>query len=247
MIVRGALGTPWLFAAAGAGFYAALTLFAGVVVTRSTSTLFALAARQAAANAELRDAVSAARLEALHARLNPHMLFNALNTVAALVRSDPRAAERVVENLGDVLRAGLDRSAAAQTSLGDEIAYVGACLNIERERWGESLRVRWDVPDDLRNVTVPTFVLQPLVENALKHGVGRRLGGGEIAISARADRDALTLAVEDDGPGFGPAWRDGVGLGNLRQRLRALYGGAAALTIEPHASGGHVRVRVPRG
>lgn len=176
------------------------------------------------------DAVNA-RLQALQAQLNPHFLFNALNTVASLVRTDPVRAERTVEQLALVLRRTLAHSASPFTTLRDEADYVRAWLAVEQERWGDALRVTWSLAPDTLSAQLPSMTLQILVENALKHGVGRRLEGGSIEISAERSGDEVTLTVTDDGPGFDPGWREGTGLANLRQRLATGKDGRAALSI----------------
>jgi hypothetical protein len=243
-VMRGVLGTELPLVIGGTLLYGAFTIVAARTVMLSARTLFTFATQQAEAAATLRTAATAARLEALQARMNPHMLFNALNTVATLVRSNPPAAERVVENLADVLRQTLDRSAIAMGTVGDEVAYVRACLALEEERWGTSLRVSWSVPEDVLTTPMPPFVVQPLVENALRHGLGARLEGGRIEISIRRDGTAVVTTVKDDGPGFRPGWTEGVGLGNLRQRLKALYGDRASLSIETTPGGSEVTVIV---
>jgi hypothetical protein len=244
MIMRGVVGAELPFAVLGALFYGGLTAVAARTAMRSSRTLFAFAAQQAEVAATLRTAATAARLEALQARMNPHVLFNALNTVATLVRSNPPAAERVVEDLADVLRQTLDRSALTESTVADEVAYVRACLALEAGRWGGALRVSWAVHDDVVTKAIPPFIVQPLVENALRHGLGGRLDGGHIQIAIVPDNDALVVTVDDDGAGFGPHWREGTGLGNLRQRLDALYGDRASLTVETPPRGARVRIRI---
>jgi len=245
MGLRGVLGTEWPLVLLGLVLYTTLTVLAGRVVMGSVQTLFDFATQQAEAAASSRTAATSARLEALQARMNPHMLFNALNTVASLVRSNPSAAERVVEDLSDVLRMGLDWSAQPLKTVDAEVAYVSACLAIDRERWGSALTVNWNVSDDIRDCLVPTFLVQPLVENALKHGLGGRLEGGTIGIHIASLGSDLQVVVEDDGVGFPPAWEDGVGLGNLRQRLHALYGSRASIVVDRPDAGARVDARVP--
>jgi LytS/YehU family sensor histidine kinase len=172
-------------------------------------------------------------------------LFNALNTVASLVRSNPPAAERVVENLSDVLRQTLRRSTAGMSTVGEELEYVRTYLQLEQERWGSRLRVEWDVDEEARMRPLPPLALQPLVENALAHGIGSRLTGGVITIAIRAG-NPLTLSVKDDGPGFPARWKEGTGLGNLRERLQAIYGGRASLDVASTPDGARVTVAVPR-
>jgi two-component system, LytTR family, sensor histidine kinase AlgZ len=245
MVMRGLLGTELPLAVGGVALYGTLLAVAAATVLRSTRTLFEFAGRHARAAADHRAAATAARLDALHARMNPHVLFNALNTVASLVRSNPPAAERVVETLSDVLRQTLDRSSERAGTVADEIAYVRACLALESERWGHHLRVSWNVDGAVLQWPMPAFIIQPLVENALKHGLGSRIDGGHVQITVQRDGDDLLVRVEDDGEGFRRNWKDGQGLGNLRQRLQTMYGSRAAMTVENLSSGAAISVRLP--
>jgi len=246
MILRGLLGAELPLVVIGTLIYGSLLLLAGMTVTRSAQTLFAHATRHAAAAAEARSEAAAAHVAALQARMNPHFLFNALNTVASLVRSDPSAAEHVVENLSDVLRRTLERSSKTASTVRDEVEYVRAYIALEQERWGERLRVEWDVADDALDQALPPLMLQPLVENALHHALGARVDGCRIRIILSMAADAVTVTVEDDGPGFPRGWREGTGLGNVSQRLETLYGNAASLHVEDAAPGARVTVSVPR-
>ena len=221
-----------------------MLLFAGRTVTNSARTLFRHATHQAAVAADARSQAAAAHLSALQARMNPHFLFNALNTVAALVRSDPPAAERVVENLSDVMRQTLGRSAASMGTVDEELAYVRNYLMLEQARWGDRLVVEWNVDEVVRPWPLPPLILQPLVENALAHGIGARLAGGTIRITVRGG-DVLTMVVEDTGPGFPARWQAGTGLGNLRERLHTLYGERASLAVAGGSGGARVTVTVP--
>jgi hypothetical protein len=245
MALRGVLGAEWPFAVAGTLLYGGMAVVAATVVAGSTRTLFDYAAAEAQAAAELRLAAAAARLEALQARMNPHMLFNALNTVASLVRTSPASAERVVEDLGDLLRRSLERSERPLSTVREEIEYVRAFLDVERARWGDSLTVTWQVDPQTLDAVVPPFVLQPIVENALRHGVGARLDGGRVTIAIEQRDDGLCLIVADDGAGFRAGWREGTGLGNLRGRLRGVYGDAASIAVEPTNPGARVIVQLP--
>jgi signal transduction histidine kinase len=245
MAVRAALGAELPFALTGLTVYTALMVLAARTVSRSSLTLFQHATHHAAAAAQARSDAALAQLAALQARMNPHFLFNALNTVASLVRSNPAAAEQVVENLSDVLRRTMERSAATMGTVEEEIDYVRSYLALEQERRDDRLHVVWNVEDAARSRALPPLVLQPLVENALRHGLGGRLTGGHIRISVRAPLDETVVSVEDDGIGFPRNWREGMGLGNLRQRLRTLYGDDARLTAESTADGALVTVTVP--
>jgi sensor histidine kinase YesM len=214
-------------------------------VSDTTRVLFDRAERRGAQVAEARAALADARMAALQARMQPHFLFNTLNTIAELVRTDPRAAEATVEDLSAILRASLKQGDAPTRPLRDEIALVRALIAVEQRRLGSRLTVTWDVTPDTLDTAVPAMSLQPLVENAIKHGVATRIDGGAVTISADADGDAVRLVVRDDGDGFPARWVEGTGLGNLRERLQPLYGGRATLAVGP-GPGGHVTLRIPR-
>jgi len=192
-----------------------------------------------------------ARLEALRAQLNPHFLFNALNTIAMLVRRQANAeALRGIVGLSQLLRQVLDRRAAPEVSLGEELALVEHFLAIEQLRYPERLRVRIRVDSGVLEAQVPNLLLQPLVENAVRHGVGGRNDAGFVEIAARRRRDTLTLTVRDDGPGLPDGWRPeegfGLGLANTRERLQRLYGPHHRFEIGNDRRGGaRALVRIP--
>jgi sensor histidine kinase YesM len=211
----------------------------------ATRWLYRHAREQAAAAERARAEASDAQLAALQAQVNPHFLFNALNTIAALVRTDPRAAERTTENLALILRRTLDRTHRADCTVDDEIDYLRAWLAVERERYGERLRVDFDVDPAAADLRIPTMTLQPLVENSLKHGIAGKLEGGRVSVTVRREGDRLRLAVEDDGAGFPREPREGTGLSNVRRRLETIYGPAAELRVERPLSGARVIVELP--
>ncbi|HYG67665.1 MAG TPA: histidine kinase, partial [Anaeromyxobacteraceae bacterium] len=189
-----------------------------------------------------------ARLRALEGQLRPHFLFNALHTVASLVRAGVnREAVRVIAQLGDLLRSVLREGGGQEVPLRDELAFAERYLAIERARFGDRLATAIDVSADLLDALVPRFVLQPLVENAVRHGIEPHPGAGRVEL--RAARDGAILRVEVRDTGAGPGAADGgpgLGLANTRARLDALFGTAAALTLAPAEGGGTVaRVSVP--
>lgn len=216
------------------------------LVASTTRTLYDVARGKAESAARAEAEAGRARLAALQAQMNPHFLFNALNTVASLVQTDAVRAERTVENLAGVLRQTLQRSARPMTTVEDEARYVRAYLEIERERMGPRLQVTMAIDDPARACQIPTMSLQPLVENALKHAVGSRLEGGLIRVSARVAGTRLVLGVEDTGSGFPPGHAPGTGLSNLRQRLQSIYGEAAHLVIESSEAGARVTIDLPK-
>lgn len=190
-----------------------------------------------------------ARLGALRMQLNPHFLFNSLNAITVLVRDqNTAAASRMLELLSDVLRLVLRAEGSPETRLSAELHFLERYLAIEQVRFSDRLQTRIDVDPAIRRAAVPQFILQPLVENAVRHGIARRTDAGLLEIAARRDGDTLVLTVRDNGPGLGPAApsASGVGLANTRARLAALYGDRASLEIANAAGGGVVAaIRLP--
>lgn len=178
--------------------------------------------------AELERLLSEARLAALRAQLDPHLLFNALNATSAYVERDPRAARLMLERLGDLLRLSLENADKQEISLDRELAFLERYVQLQLARFGDRLDVHIDVPEPVRQAIVPVLVLQPLVENAIRHGVAKRPGRGRIEIRAQHEDGRLRLSVQDDGPGLPPEWSlersKGIGIANTRERLRWLYG-----------------------
>jgi hypothetical protein len=190
-----------------------------------------------------------AELRALRAQVNPHFLFNALNTIGYLIQTSPTRAQATLMKLTTLLR-GVLRSAGAATTLGDEIDLVSAYLEIERARFEERLCVEITVPDELRGIRIPALMIQPLVENAIKHGIARSRSGGLVAIESRSDGDHLAIIVRNGGAAATDAEiargrKDGVGLANLDARLRHQYGDAATLTLVPAAGETRAEIIVP--
>jgi len=196
--------------------------------------------------ARLSTQLAEARLGALQMQLHPHFLFNSLNAIGVLVRDqDTVAASRMIELLGDLLRQVLGAEPSPERSLAREIAFIQQYLAIEQVRFSDRLRPTIDVDPTLTDAAVPTFVLQPLVENALRHGIAKRTGAGVLRISARPAGDDLVLSVHDDGPGVEseiPGVRRGLGLDNTRARLSTLYGDRASLVLAPDSGGGTVAI-----
>ncbi|HEX6040654.1 sensor histidine kinase [Longimicrobium sp.] len=198
--------------------------------------------------ARLEAQLAGARLQALSDRLQPHFLFNALNTVAMLVReTGSREALSVVLNLGELLRRTLRDDADHTATLADELDFTERYLEIERIRFGDRLRTSAVIHPDAREARVPRLLLQPLVENAIRHGVGA-VGEGEVTVRAEVADGRLVLSVEDDGPGVSAASSapgTGVGLAGTRARLAELYRGAASLTVRDGPRGAVVTVELP--
>jgi two-component system LytT family sensor kinase len=192
-----------------------------------------------------------AELRALRAQVNPHFLFNALNTIGYLIQTSPVRAHATLMKLTTLLR-GVLRSAGSATTLGDEIDLVSAYLEIERARFEERLRIDIDVPDELRGIRVPALMIQPLVENAIKHGIANSRSGGRVAIESRSDGHKLAITVRNSGARATDAEisrgrKTGVGLANLDARLRHQYGDAATLTLVASAGETCAEIILPLG
>jgi signal transduction histidine kinase len=182
---------------------------------------------------ELREITARAQMRALQAQINPHFLFNTLNTLAALIDSNPEKAEHVTEDLADVFRYALDSTLKERVKLDDEVKFLESYLAIEKARFDTRLSYSFDVDPAARDISIPPMILQPLVENAVRHGIGQKIEGGEVRVRARVTAGRLTLCVEDTGVGFGGERPGGVGLSNTRERLQHAYGGTAEFRIEP--------------
>ncbi|HEV3050980.1 MAG TPA: histidine kinase [Longimicrobium sp.] len=192
------------------------------------------------ASARLERELTGAQLRALRAHLQPHFLFNTLNTVVSLVRRDPDGAEEMIGDLGDLLRASLVHEQTHEVTLREELALLEPYLRIHQVRFGARLRVERRVDAAALDGLVPPMVLQPLVENAIRHGIGACPRAGWVQIVAERIDGLLRLRVTDDGPGFASTWREGVGLGSTRERLRHQYAGEAALSTSASPGGGGV-------
>jgi sensor histidine kinase YesM len=174
------------------------------------------------------------QLRLLQAQIEPHFLFNTLSNVVGMIRTQPDAAEKTLLDLTTLLRANLKRTRTEATTLGDELAVVSALLEINRIRMGDRLNWRMDVPESLIQIELPPMLLQPLVENAVKHGIEPLESGGEIRISAVRSDSRLTVTIADTGAGLdgqAQSKSGGVGVTNVQSRLRALFGSDASLTL----------------
>jgi LytS/YehU family sensor histidine kinase len=182
--------------------------------------------------------LSTARLETLKAQLHPHFLFNTLHTISELIHIDPAAADAMVIRLGRLLRLSLEYTSESEVSLEREMEVLTAYLDLHRMRHGDRLHATIDVDPSLRRAFVPPMILQPLVENALRHGINRRSASGAIWISAERVENRLRLAVCDDGLGLPERLVEGVGLSNTRTRLSQLYAVDHSFVVRPRTGGG---------
>jgi two-component sensor histidine kinase len=190
-----------------------------------------------------------AQLAALTAEMNPHLLFNALNTIAALIPRDPEGAEETVIELAGLYRGILRACGSATHSLSDELRLCEAYLRVEKARFGQRLAARHAIDDALdTSLHVPVLLLQPFVENAVKHGLSQRARGGAVSIGARRSKGGIALVVEDDGVGLGASRERGAGraLANCHERLRLAYGGRAGIELAERPGGGtRVTIQLP--
>lgn len=203
----------------------------------------------AAETAQLQAQLTEARLSALNAQLNPHFLFNTLNAVSSLVERDPRGVRRMIARLSELLRYTLEGGTDHEVTLSQEISFLERYLEIMQVRFQDKLEIDMQIDDEAANAVVPSLILQPLVENAVKHGVDKISMPGKIGIRARREGDRLVLTVTDNGPGPAKIAKlddAGVGLANTRQRLEQLYGSEQSLTLAEGADGGTVaRIAIP--
>lgn len=187
-----------------------------------------------------------AQLKALRFQLNPHFLFNALNAISTLVLEErAREASAMISRLSDFLRRTLESDGAAEVPLADEIEFARRYLEIEQIRFGDRLRVTWSVEAETLGIRVPALILQPLVENAVKHAVSPREEGGCIRLEAARERKTLLLTIRDDGPGLDLQAGLGIGLENTRRRMEQLYGDEGALIVQTGEEGFTVMLRIP--
>jgi two-component system, LytTR family, sensor kinase len=207
------------------------------------------AAQLEAETAQLESRLARSQLQVLKMQLQPHFLFNTLHTIAELVHENPKAADRMVTGLGDLLRMSLDNAGRQEVTLRQELAFLEAYLDIEQIRHQERLAVHTAVEPETLEARVPHLVLQPLVENAIRHGIGARLEQGRIEVSAARHDGRLEIEIADNGGGLpegGAGLVEGIGLRNTRARLEQLYGRAHRLDIVNRAEGGVVaRLSLP--
>lgn len=205
-----------------------------------------------------RDAqLARARLQTLQTQLQPHFLFNTLNTISELVHRDPKSADRTIVRLGDLLRRALETENSPEITLRQELEFLEKYLEIEKTRFHDRLTINFAIAPETLDACLPSMILQPLAENAVRHGISSRPGAGIIDISAEQIDGILELKISDDGAGFAESYdgangsdnglpREGIGLSNTRKRLRQLYGERQQLILRDRAAGGlEVSVQIP--
>jgi two-component system LytT family sensor kinase len=192
-------------------------------------------ARQMTETARLNEELSNSQLAALRRQMEPHFMFNTLNSIAGLVRDRRNdAAVNMIVGLSEFLRRASEDSHRSQVTLAEEVEYLQRYVDIQKLRFGDRLQIRVDIPADLLDAQVPSLLLQPLVENAIKHGVATRVVGGNVVVTGARRNGKVSLSVYNDGPDFPADWqtRGGIGLANLRTRLEILHGNAAELRMQ---------------
>jgi two-component sensor histidine kinase len=198
--------------------------------------------------ARLEEQAARAELAALQARINPHFFFNTLNTISSLLEEDPDEAEEILGTLGELFRYTFKVAGAGPVPLDEELRFIEGYLGIEQARFGDRLRVIWEIEAHVRRCPVPGLLLQPLVENAVLHGLAPVPEGGSLRIAARRADGGVTIEIEDDGVGHGHVpervFREGHGLDNVRQRIDTLYRGRGSIRLDPGSSGRGTVVRV---
>jgi LytS/YehU family sensor histidine kinase len=232
------------------GILTFLVLYAAIVTVSYVLDSRERLALQRTETARLNELLSKAQLDALRRQIEPHFLFNTLNAVAGLVREGRNdAAVGMIAGLSDFLRRVLQDSTQQQVPLGEEMEFAQKYLDIQKVRFAERLQLSVDVPKELYPAQVPSLILQPMVENAVKHGIAKRAQGGAIRIAASRCDGVLTLRVCNDGPSLPVGWemaRSGIGMSNVRTRLQSLYGDAFELSMRNQDAGGvEVSVSLP--
>lgn len=192
--------------------------------------------------AQLSAQLAQAQLQALRMQLHPHFLFNTLNAISTLVHKDPEVADRMIARLSDLLRLTLENIGVQEVRLAQELEFLERYLEIERMRFPDRLQVRMRIAPETLDARAPYLILQPLVENAIRHGIAPRSTPGSVEVRAERNNDKLILEVRDDGPGISPKAnpKDGVGISSTRARLERLYGAAHQFELRNAAEGGLV-------
>jgi LytS/YehU family sensor histidine kinase len=200
-------------------------------------------------SSQLQTQLAKSHLQALKSQLQPHFLFNTMHSISALMLTDVQAADRMMTRLSDLLRMSLEASGTQITTLSRELEFLNCYLEIEKVRFEERLTVVLNIAPETLDAQVPHLLLQPLVDNAVKHGISKLYDGGEIQISATAEGPELQLEVKDNGPGMGQPdgpQRAGLGLKVTRERLEALYGQEQSMELlNPPEGGTAVRICIP--
>jgi signal transduction histidine kinase len=244
MVVAGQFWSTLLFECLATRVLAYLA----IVTLGRTAYYFALYRTRQLHASELETRLARTHLQVLKMQLQPHFLFNTLNAVAELVHTEPNAADLMITRLGRLLRLSLDNAGHQVVPLRQEIDFLRVYLDIEQVRFQDRLQIVWDVAAETLEAAVPTLLWQPVLENAIRHGVTPLPGRGRIVIASRLEGEDLVLEIRDNGTGLpaGAAPREGVGLRNIRERVHQLYGSRAVFSLAPAPGGGTVAtLRLP--
>lgn len=235
----GPRGRPWWFRVR---FNAPIYM---IILSLSHAVVYFQRSQQRGRRAlELETRLAQAQLQALRMQINPHFLFNTLNAISTLVHSDPKGADEMIGSLSEMLRLSLDTAAEQEVPLQRELDFLNRYLEIERIRFGDRLRIEQNIAPDVQSSLVPTLILQPLVENSIRHGIEPKLAPCVIGLSAQRVGDTLCVSIRDTGVGLSKAAeagtrdRKGIGLSNTRARLEALYGNRHRFVIQNDPNGG---------
>jgi sensor histidine kinase YesM len=224
------------------GILADFLLYGTILIVNSALESRARLEQQRTETARLNEQLSKAQLRALRQQIEPHFLFNTLNAVSGLVREGRNdAAVSMIAGLSDLLRRVLEDSSRQQVPLWEEMEFTQTYLEIQKVRFADRLQLSVDVPAELYAAQVPSLILQPMVENAVKHGIAKRAQGGSIRIGATRSNGTLTLSVRNDGPCLAADWDSsatGIGIANVRTRLQSLYGEGFTLNLRNQEAGG---------
>ena len=231
-----------------ATFFFNLLIYWAIISVAHTLAYYRKFAERELRTAELESSLTQARLQALQMQLNPHFLFNTLNSISSLMHLDVEAADRMIARLSELLRYALESTNSQEVPLSEELHFLDRYLEIQQRRFGERLTVQREIQPDTLTGLVPTLVLQPLVENSIRHGIEPRARPGQIVLRAQRRGNTLALEVSDNGVGLQgkQEFNEGVGLSNTRARLEQLYGEAHRFEFSESPDGGLVvRVNIP--
>jgi two-component system LytT family sensor kinase len=245
-VLRGAIGGDEYFQITNLVVH--YLIYCGIVLTAHVWHYHQRSQQRELRTSQLEALLAQTRLQMLSMQLQPHFLFNTLNTIAELVHERPDAAEKMIGGLSQLLRETLHAGAVDRVPLSRELEVLEHYIDIQKARFGDRLRVELSVDDAARAALVPSLLLQPLAENSIKHGIGARAGAGRIEVAATRSGDRVVIEIRDDGRGLREApVTEGVGLGNCRSRLQALYGQHGfRLEAENRSTGGAiVRIDMP--
>jgi sensor histidine kinase YesM len=224
-----------------------LPVYAGFVLAWHALAFYREARDRQLRASQLEALLRQAQLDALRSQLNPHFLFNSLHSIAELVHQDPKLAEQLIVRLGELLRRVLESSKSPELALEQELDFIRGYVAIEQMRLGERLNVTWDIEPEVLSARVPSLILQPLVENAIQHGIAPVAAGGALTVRARRRDGFIEIEIGDDGPGLAQsdgARQEGIGIANTRARLQALYGDRHGFELR-QGDGLVVSLRIP--